>query len=153
MSRHSQDPHEIRVDEESKLTLHGLLQYYVKLTEKDAAAHCPGKDFEASQKRTRVNCHANPGSARPEGEESKAKRPSGCFGVQSGDHPQSASCTNHSGGTNGGSTIHSVGSDRSMQKDELVVRFRQPQTFGIIWLRPCSMDSAETVPIRRWSSL
>ena len=23
------DPHEIRVDEESKLTLHGLLQYYV----------------------------------------------------------------------------------------------------------------------------
>merc|ERR1712087_694912 len=29
-----QDPHEIRVDEESKLTLHGLLQYYVKLSEK-----------------------------------------------------------------------------------------------------------------------
>merc|ERR1711957_1076273 len=29
-----QDPHEIRVDEESKLTLHGLLQYYVKLEEK-----------------------------------------------------------------------------------------------------------------------
>merc|ERR1719191_1609810 len=29
-----QDPHEIRVDEESKLTLHGLLQYYVKLDEK-----------------------------------------------------------------------------------------------------------------------
>merc|ERR1719335_1519469 len=29
-----QDPHEIRVDEESKLTLHGLLQYYAKLTEK-----------------------------------------------------------------------------------------------------------------------
>jgi len=29
------DPHEIRVDEESKLTLHGLLQYYVKLTEKE----------------------------------------------------------------------------------------------------------------------
>merc|ERR1711904_255841 len=29
-----QDPHEISVDEESKLTLHGLLQYYVKLTEK-----------------------------------------------------------------------------------------------------------------------
>merc|ERR1712194_528582 len=28
------DPHEIRVDEESKLTLHGLLQYYVKLEEK-----------------------------------------------------------------------------------------------------------------------
>merc|ERR1712206_32309 len=28
-----QDPHEIRVDEESKLTLHGLLQYYVKLDE------------------------------------------------------------------------------------------------------------------------
>merc|ERR1719222_725097 len=27
------DPHEIRVDEESKLTLHGLLQYYVKLDE------------------------------------------------------------------------------------------------------------------------
>jgi len=27
------DPHEIRVDEESKLTLHGLLQYYVKLEE------------------------------------------------------------------------------------------------------------------------
>merc|ERR1719324_1893393 len=26
-----QDPHEISVDEESKLTLHGLLQYYVKL--------------------------------------------------------------------------------------------------------------------------
>lgn len=31
-----QDPHEIRVDEESKLTLHGLLQYYVKLTEKES---------------------------------------------------------------------------------------------------------------------
>merc|ERR1712032_1378009 len=30
-----QDPHEIRVDEESKLTLHGLLQYYVRLTEKE----------------------------------------------------------------------------------------------------------------------
>ena len=29
-----QYPHEIRVDEESKLTLHGLLQYYVKLAEK-----------------------------------------------------------------------------------------------------------------------
>jgi ATP-dependent RNA helicase UAP56/SUB2 len=29
------DPHEIRVDEESKLTLHGLLQYYSKLTEKE----------------------------------------------------------------------------------------------------------------------
>lgn len=29
------DPHEIRVDEESKLALHGLLQYYVKLTEKE----------------------------------------------------------------------------------------------------------------------
>ncbi|CAD7942646.1 unnamed protein product [Amoebophrya sp. A120] len=28
-----QNPHEIRVDEESKLTLHGLLQYYVKLDE------------------------------------------------------------------------------------------------------------------------
>jgi len=28
-----QEPHEIRVDEESKLTLHGLLQYYVKLEE------------------------------------------------------------------------------------------------------------------------
>merc|ERR1712072_906449 len=26
-----QDPHEISVDQESKLTLHGLLQYYVKL--------------------------------------------------------------------------------------------------------------------------
>merc|ERR1711967_5394 len=30
-----QDPHEIAVDNESKLTLHGLLQYYVKLTEKE----------------------------------------------------------------------------------------------------------------------
>merc|ERR1712025_769780 len=30
-----QDPHEIRVDEESKLTLHGLLQYYTKITEKE----------------------------------------------------------------------------------------------------------------------
>merc|ERR1712019_2797 len=30
-----QDPHEIRVDEESKLTLHGLLQYYVKLAERE----------------------------------------------------------------------------------------------------------------------
>merc|ERR1712242_186366 len=30
----TQDPHEIRVDEESKLTLHGLLQYYVTLEEK-----------------------------------------------------------------------------------------------------------------------
>merc|ERR1712167_413435 len=29
------DPHEITVAEESKLTLHGLLQYYVKLTEKE----------------------------------------------------------------------------------------------------------------------
>merc|ERR1712166_907183 len=29
-----QDPHEISVDQESKLTLHGLLQYYVKLEEK-----------------------------------------------------------------------------------------------------------------------
>ena len=29
------DPHEIRVDEESKLTLHGLLQCYSKLTEKE----------------------------------------------------------------------------------------------------------------------
>merc|ERR1712125_57557 len=29
------DPHEIRVDEESKFTLHGLLQYYVKLAEKE----------------------------------------------------------------------------------------------------------------------
>merc|ERR1719407_431388 len=28
------NPHEISVDEESKLTLHGLLQYYVKLEEK-----------------------------------------------------------------------------------------------------------------------
>merc|ERR1719181_1234999 len=27
------DPHEIRVDEEAKLTLHGLLQYYCKLDE------------------------------------------------------------------------------------------------------------------------
>merc|ERR1719488_68675 len=27
------DPHEISVDDETKLTLHGLLQYYVKLTE------------------------------------------------------------------------------------------------------------------------
>merc|ERR1711881_381829 len=30
-----QNPHEIYVDEESKLTLHGLLQYYVKLEEKE----------------------------------------------------------------------------------------------------------------------
>merc|ERR1719262_1558536 len=30
-----QDPHEISVEEESKLTLHGLLQYYVKLTENE----------------------------------------------------------------------------------------------------------------------
>merc|ERR1719310_1051042 len=30
-----QNPHEISVDQESKLTLHGLLQYYVKLTEKE----------------------------------------------------------------------------------------------------------------------
>merc|ERR1711953_1277784 len=30
-----QDPHEISVDEESKLTLHGLLQYYVRLVEKE----------------------------------------------------------------------------------------------------------------------
>merc|ERR1712124_125369 len=30
-----QDPHEISVDEESKLTLHGLLQYFVRLTEKE----------------------------------------------------------------------------------------------------------------------
>merc|ERR1719230_1106552 len=32
--RFLQDPHEISVDQESKLTLHGLLQYYVKLEEK-----------------------------------------------------------------------------------------------------------------------
>merc|ERR1719401_746603 len=30
-----QDPHEIRVNEDAKLTLHGLLQYYVKLTERE----------------------------------------------------------------------------------------------------------------------
>merc|ERR1712046_490969 len=30
-----QEPHEISVDEDSKLTLHGLLQYYVKLAEKE----------------------------------------------------------------------------------------------------------------------
>merc|ERR1712070_23001 len=30
-----QDPHEIFIDDESKLTLHGLLQYFVKLTEKE----------------------------------------------------------------------------------------------------------------------
>ena len=30
-----QDPHEITVDEESKLTLHGLLQYFCKVTEKE----------------------------------------------------------------------------------------------------------------------
>jgi ATP-dependent RNA helicase UAP56/SUB2 len=30
-----QKPHEISVDEESKLTLHGLLQYFVKLSEKE----------------------------------------------------------------------------------------------------------------------
>merc|ERR1712188_285181 len=30
-----QDPHEISVDNESKLTLHGLLQYFAKLTEKE----------------------------------------------------------------------------------------------------------------------
>merc|ERR1712159_939047 len=30
-----QDPHEIRVDEESKLTLRGLLQYYIKLAERE----------------------------------------------------------------------------------------------------------------------
>merc|ERR1711988_232681 len=30
-----QDPHELSVDQESKLTLHGLLQYYVKLSEKE----------------------------------------------------------------------------------------------------------------------
>merc|ERR1719253_918985 len=29
------DPHEISIDDESKLTLHGLLQYYVKLDEKE----------------------------------------------------------------------------------------------------------------------
>merc|ERR1719262_1614241 len=33
--RFMQDPHEISVDQESKLTLHGLLQYYVKLDEKE----------------------------------------------------------------------------------------------------------------------
>merc|ERR1719159_1537257 len=33
--RFLQDPHEISVEEESKLTLHGLLQYYVKLAEKE----------------------------------------------------------------------------------------------------------------------
>merc|ERR1711966_263177 len=30
-----QDPHEIFIDDEKKLTLHGLLQYYVKLSEKE----------------------------------------------------------------------------------------------------------------------
>merc|ERR1711907_834652 len=29
------EPHEISIDDESKLTLHGLLQYFVKLTEKE----------------------------------------------------------------------------------------------------------------------
>merc|ERR1719236_332980 len=29
------EPHEISIDDESKLTLHGLLQYYCKLTEKE----------------------------------------------------------------------------------------------------------------------
>merc|ERR1711865_1043997 len=29
------DPHEISIDDESKLTLHGLLQYFVKLEEKE----------------------------------------------------------------------------------------------------------------------
>merc|ERR1712032_1331338 len=33
--RFMSDPHEISVDEESKLTLHGLLQYYVKLSERE----------------------------------------------------------------------------------------------------------------------
>mmetsp|Transcript_13207 Transcript_13207/g.32946 ORF Transcript_13207/g.32946 Transcript_13207/m.32946 type:complete len:425 (+) Transcript_13207:400-1674(+) len=33
--RFMQNPHEIFVDDESKLTLHGLLQYYVKLEEKE----------------------------------------------------------------------------------------------------------------------
>merc|ERR1712227_632722 len=33
--RFMQDPHEILVDDESKLTLHGLLQYYVKLNENE----------------------------------------------------------------------------------------------------------------------
>merc|ERR1712160_230793 len=32
-----QDPHEIRVDEESKLTLHGLLQYFVKSVQRAVA--------------------------------------------------------------------------------------------------------------------
>merc|ERR1719269_293418 len=30
-----QDPHEIRVDDEAKLTLHGLLQYFIKLQENE----------------------------------------------------------------------------------------------------------------------
>merc|ERR1719341_1973255 len=33
--KYMQDPHEIHVDDQSKLTLHGLLQYFVKLTEKE----------------------------------------------------------------------------------------------------------------------
>ncbi len=35
MPRFMTDPHEIRVDEESKLTLHGLLQYYVPWREEN----------------------------------------------------------------------------------------------------------------------
>merc|ERR1711896_89288 len=34
MGKFMTDPHEISVDQESKLTLHGLLQYFVKLDEK-----------------------------------------------------------------------------------------------------------------------
>merc|ERR1711896_68170 len=35
MGKFMTDPHEISIDDESKLTLHGLLQYFVKLQEKE----------------------------------------------------------------------------------------------------------------------
>eukprot|EP00972_Heterocapsa_arctica_P105151 15495020-Heterocapsa_arctica.AAC.1 len=41
-----QDPHEARVNDESKLMLHGLLQYHVKLDEK--AKNCKSNDLHDS---------------------------------------------------------------------------------------------------------
>eukprot|EP00972_Heterocapsa_arctica_P007895 1150553-Heterocapsa_arctica.AAC.1 len=41
-----QDPHETRVNDESKLMLHGLLQYHVKLDEK--VKNCKSNDLQDS---------------------------------------------------------------------------------------------------------
>lgn len=47
MPRFMTDPHEIRVDEESKLTLHGLLQYYVPWREKNFMVQRRERPFQS----------------------------------------------------------------------------------------------------------